>query len=208
MVPRAAEASQRHVEDRTVCPGGETGRFVLEARPPQRRVQWTGQLLAAFWPTEHRSRWNRMKVRFQGDGSTVAASDGMSVAIRQQTTDQLPTPDNWLDALTKLIPGEVIAAFTGALQVGGVAGSLTAQLVVLLVLTPLAPLVLLYSAHRSGSEVHPLQYAVRTAAFVLYALASSPDVMRWLAGNDVRWIPGVGAFVVALLASFIIAPRS
>jgi len=121
----------------------------------------------------------------------------MGVAIRQDN-------DSWLDALTKLIPGEVIAAFTGALQVDGVADSRTAQLAVLFVLTPLAPLVLWASARRSGAAVHPLQYAVRTAAFVLYALAASPALMAWLDG--LHWIPGVGAFVIALISSFVIVP--
>jgi hypothetical protein len=129
----------------------------------------------------------------------------MGVAIRQQASDQA-TPDNWLDALTKLVPGEIIAAFTGALQVDGVGNSLTAQLAILCALTPLAPLVLYFSARRGANAVHPLQYVVRTLAFVLYAFASSPALMAWLDG--LRWIPGVGAFIVALLASFVIAPGS
>jgi hypothetical protein len=123
----------------------------------------------------------------------------MGVPIRQST-------DSWLDALTKLIPGEVMAAFTGATQVAGVGKSFVAQLVVLLLLTPLAPAVLYASARRADvrGEVHPLQYVVRTFAFVLYALASSPELMARL--GDLGFIPGVGSFVVALIASFVLAP--
>lgn len=130
----------------------------------------------------------------------------MSVAIRQQATTSVAAapPDSWLDALTKLLPGEVIAAFTAALQIDGVGGSRVAQLVILLVLAPFAALVLYISVRGTATSVHPLQYVVRVAAFLLYGLASSPALMAWLDG--LRWIPGVGALVVALLASFVISP--
>jgi hypothetical protein len=130
----------------------------------------------------------------------------MSVAIRQQpaTTAQAAPPDNWLDALTKLVPGEVIAAFTAALQIDGVAGSRTAQLITLIIMTPFAALVPYLSVRGTGTRAHPLQYVVRVAAFVLYALASSPAFMAWLDG--LHWIPGVLTLVVALLASFVISP--
>lgn len=121
----------------------------------------------------------------------------MGVTIRQNN-------DSWLDALTKLIPGEVIAAFAGAMQVTGVGENPTAQLAVLLLMTPLAPVVLYVSGRRAKAAVHPLQYAVRTLAFVLYALAASPALVALL-GRE-QWIPGVGAFVVALIASFVIVP--
>lgn len=130
----------------------------------------------------------------------------MSIAIRQGSADQLPPADSWIDALTKLIPGEVIAAFTGALYVDGVADNRTAQLTLLVALTPLAPLILHYSARRIAAHVHPLQYAVRPATFVLYGLVTSPALKTGLDG--LHWILGVGAFVIALLASIVIAPRS
>ena len=130
----------------------------------------------------------------------------MSVAIRQQaaTSIEAAPPDNWLDALTKLVPGEVIATFTAALQIDGVGGSRTAQLVLLIALTPFAALVPYLSVRGTVNKVHPLQYVVRVAALVLYGLASSPALMGWLDG--LRWIPGVGTIVVTLLASFVIAP--
>lgn len=129
----------------------------------------------------------------------------MSIAIRPGPADQLPPADSWIEAFTKLVPGEVIAAFAGALHVDGVAGSRTAQLALLIALTPLAPLVLRYSARRAAVQVHPLQYAVRPAAFVLCGLAYNPALTTGL--DRLRWIPGVGAFVISLLASIVIAPR-
>ena len=130
----------------------------------------------------------------------------MGVAIRQEpgTSSQAAPPDTWLDALTKLLPGEAIAAFTAALQFDDVDGSRVAQLVILVVLAPFAALVPYLSVRGTSARVHPLQYLVRVAAFVLYALASSPALMSLLGG--MRWIPGVGVLVISLLSSFVIAP--
>jgi hypothetical protein len=131
----------------------------------------------------------------------------MSVAIRLQaaTTAQSAPPDSWLDALTKLVPGELIAAFTAALQIGGAADNCTAQLVTLLVLAPFAALIPWWSVRKTPQKVPVLQYAIRVLAFLLYGLATAPALMAAL--GDLRWIPGVGSFVVALLASFVIAKR-
>lgn len=112
--------------------------------------------------------------------------------------------DSWLDALTKLVPGEVIVGYTGALQVNGVADDSVAHLTILVLFTCLAPVVLWRSARQVHSDVPWLQYTVRTLAFVLYALGSDRFFMESL--GHLQWIPGVGAFAVVLLAALVIVP--
>ncbi len=138
-------------------------------------------------------------------GAPVAKTQSMGVAIRQAQHEALvPARDSWLDALTKLVPGEVIAAYTAVLQIEGVEESSFAQVAIVAALSPLAPLVLFASARRSRASVHPLQYVVRTLAFVLYALARSPGLLDPSGG--LQWIAGAGMFVVSLLAALVIAP--
>jgi hypothetical protein len=113
-------------------------------------------------------------------------------------------PDSWLDALAKLIPGEVIIAFTAALQVSGVGDSRSAHLAILVVFAALCPVVLWASSRRAGVVAHWLQYAVRTIAFVLYGLDGDHVLLTWL--DNLAWIPGVGAVVVAVLAALVLSP--
>lgn len=132
-------------------------------------------------------------------------TQSMGVAIRQaQHAPLVPVRDSWVDALTKLVPGEVIAAYTAVLQLQGIAESFFAQVAIVAAFSPLAPLVLLASARRSRAPVHRLQYVVRTLAFVLYALARSPALLDPSGG--LQWIAGAGMFVVSLLAALVIAP--
>lgn len=124
------------------------------------------------------------------------------------TTDEAPPPpppDGFLDSLAKLVPGEVLAGYVAALQAPGVDDHRGVHLAILAVFTALAPLVLWASARRSGGA-HWLQYAVRTAAFVLVAAGGDPVLLAWLDG--LRFIPSVGAIVVVTLAAVILAPPS
>jgi hypothetical protein len=129
----------------------------------------------------------------------------MGIPIRKNSSEGgTVRGDSWFDALAKLIPGELIVAYAGALHVEGVANSRTAHLTILVAFTCLSPLVLAWSGKRAHTRPDWLQYVVRTIAFVLYALGSDADLVRWLAMPS--WIPGVGAFVIALLAAFVLAP--
>lgn len=112
--------------------------------------------------------------------------------------------DSWLDALAKLIPGEVIISFTAALHVSGVGDVVSTHLAIVAVFAALCPVVLWASARRTGAAAPWLQYVVRSAAFVLYGLASDRVLMDWL--DPLRWIPGVGALVVAVLAALVLSP--
>jgi len=112
--------------------------------------------------------------------------------------------DSWLDGLAKLVPGEVIVAFTLATQVPGVANTACAHLVILIVLAALVPLVLWSSAKRAGVAAPFLQYTVRTLAFLLYGSGTDAVLMRSL--DQLTWILQVGALVVAALAALILSP--
>jgi hypothetical protein len=115
-----------------------------------------------------------------------------------------PGADSWLDALAKLIPGEVIIAFTAALQIDGVGSQRSAHLAILVVFAALCPILLWASVRQAAAAAHWLQYAVRTIAFVLYGLGADRVLMAWL--GDFVWVPGVGALVVAVLAALVLSP--
>lgn len=136
----------------------------------------------------------------------------MGIAIRQSAVPRAAAgdggppapPDGFLDSLSKLVPGEVLAGYVAALQAPGVDAHRGTHLGILLVFTALAPLVLWASARRGGAHPHWLQYVVRTAAFVLVAAGGDPVLLAWLDG--LRFIPSVGAIVVVTLAAVILAP--
>jgi hypothetical protein len=153
-------------------------------------------------------------------GTTAATYRCMSIAIHSTSigpgvaapanaagardVPPLRPADSWLDALVKLIPGEVIIAFTAALQVSGVGDSRSAHLAILMVFAALCPIVLWASSRRAGIAAHWLQYAVRSIAFVLYGFGSDHVLLSWL--NTLAWIPGVGALVIAVLAALVLSP--
>lgn len=137
-------------------------------------------------------------------GHGAPARAPRSRAAAEDTAATQP-PDGFLDSLAKLVPGEVLAGYVAALQAPGVDDHRSVHLGLLAVFTALAPLVLWASARRSGGA-HWLQYAVRTAAFVLVAAGGDPVLLAWLDG--LRFIPSVGAIVVVTLAAVILAPPS
>jgi hypothetical protein len=135
----------------------------------------------------------------------TGASPGLALrAILAPGREARPPADSWLDALAKLIPGEVIIAFTAALHVSGVGDVVGTHLAIVGVFAALCPVVLWASVRRTGSGAPWLQYVVRSTAFVLYGLASDRVLMDWL--GQLQWIPGVGALVVAVLAALVLSP--
>jgi hypothetical protein len=115
-----------------------------------------------------------------------------------------PPADSWLDTLAKLVPGEVIIAFTAALHVSGVGEVVSTHLAIVAVFAALCPIVLWASVRRAGVQAPWLQYVVRSTAFVLFGLGSDRVLMAWL--DQLQWIPGVGALVVAALAALVLSP--
>jgi hypothetical protein len=125
-------------------------------------------------------------------------------AILGPERDARPPADSWLDALAKLIPGEVIIAFTAALHVSGVGDVVSTHLAIVGLFAAMCPVALWASVRRSDTAAPWLQYVVRSTAFVLYGLASDRVLMDWL--EHLQWIPGVGALVVAVLAALVLSP--
>lgn len=140
-------------------------------------------------------------------GIAIAQAQPRTLARARSTPDAAPTTsppsDGFLDSLSKLVPGEVLAGYVAALQAPGVDGHRAYHLAILALFTALAPLVLWGAARHSGGA-HWLQYAVRTAAFVLVAAGGDPVLLSWLDG--LRFIPSVGAIVVVTLAAVILTP--
>jgi hypothetical protein len=112
--------------------------------------------------------------------------------------------DSWLDGLAKLVPGEMIVAFTLATRVPGVTQTASAHLVILIAFAALVPLLLRSSAKRAGVAAPFLQYTVRTLAFLLYGSGTDAVLMSSL--DKLTWILQLGAMVVAALAALILSP--
>jgi hypothetical protein len=113
-------------------------------------------------------------------------------------------PDSWLDALAKLVPGEIVIAFTAALQVPQLGDRFVPHLTVLIVFAALVPVALWRSAKRATTSAPVLQYVVRTTTFVLYGLGVDPTLMKSL--GRLAWVPGVGAIAIAALAALVLVP--
>lgn len=149
----------------------------------------------------------------------AAIAAAMSIAIRGASTGSVghaasaasrgtaegrgtPRPDDWLDALAKLVPGEVILAFHAALRVIGVGASTGAHIAILVIFTSIVPVLLWESARKSGARAPWLQYVVRTLAFALYGFGS--DLVLDATLRPVDWM--VGALVIALLTALVLSP--
>jgi hypothetical protein len=137
---------------------------------------------------------------------TTAIRQPMSPTLAQAGGAPSPAPDSWLDALSKLVPGEVIVAFTAALQLPSIGDQLTPHLAILILFAALVPAALWRSARRAGTAAPLLQYVVRTAMFVLYGLGTDSFLAQQL--NDLRlsWIPGVVGIALALFAALVLSP--
>jgi hypothetical protein len=128
----------------------------------------------------------------------------MSIVIRE-SHDTNARPDGYLDALAKLVPGEVIAGYTAALQLRGVETVLQ-QWIIAAVFTALTPTLLYLAARRNPTQPEPFQYIMRTMAFVLVAMGSNETLLSSM--RDLQWIPGVGVLVVSALAAYIATPTA
>lgn len=112
--------------------------------------------------------------------------------------------DGWPDALAKLVPGETILAFTAALRMPGLGDAWLSHGAIALLLAMTIPLALWSSARRVASPAHGLQYAVRSAVFVLFGVGWD-DVLRQPLGAP-AWILQLGALVLPVLAALVLRP--
>lgn len=119
---------------------------------------------------------------------------------------QRQPPDSYLDAVAKLVPGEVLVAYFAALRVPGIGGERVYHLALLVVLAALSPALLALSARRIRSSAPWLQYVVRAASFTLVATSADPVLALW--PSRLQWVASVGCLAVILLAAAILAPPS
>jgi hypothetical protein len=122
----------------------------------------------------------------------------MTIAIRRPVPGGWPqrrphprATDGWLDALAKLVPGEVVLVQAAMLQLPTSDG---VRLAVTVALAALVPVTVWWSARRAGVPAPVLQYVIRTATFALYSLA------------ELSWVASVGAVAIAMLAAFALVP--
>lgn len=128
----------------------------------------------------------------------------MPVAIRQETRST--GPDGTIDALVKLVPGEIIALHVALLQTPRLPGDANVHVGIVAVLAFLTAFVLWWSSRASdGSPRTPvpaLQYVLRPAAFVLVAL--STDHVLVTAIGDAQWIPAVFGILLAFFGALLL----
>jgi hypothetical protein len=112
--------------------------------------------------------------------------------------------DRWLDVLAKLIPGEVVIAFTVAGRLARISDDRGVHLGLVLAGAALCPIVLWAAAKGTGFAAHWLQYVVRSSVFLLYGLGHDPVLTAWL--GDLEWLAVLGAPVIAVLSALVLAP--
>lgn len=81
--------------------------------------------------------------------------------------------ESQLERLVKLVPADVIALYIPAIGFGSLTAWRYYGLAVTLAATALVPLLLYLDARKDNERVHPVQYIVRTLAFVAWAFVIS-----------------------------------
>jgi hypothetical protein len=115
-----------------------------------------------------------------------------------------PIADSWFDALAKLIPGEMIAAFMAVRQLSGLGDHRTANFAILIGFAMLLPIALRRSAQRAGIAAPRLQYVIRSVTFVLCGVGCDRELAPWL--EAMSWLPCTGGYVIAVFAAFVLVP--
>jgi hypothetical protein len=125
----------------------------------------------------------------------------MGTSIRQGLASDpaRPPPDNWLDALSKLISGEMLVAFDVTRHAPGLSTNEANRIVMVGIFAALIPLLLWLSARRTQTSTPSLQYLVRTASFMLIAVADAIPTRH-------SWTLVSAGFGLAVLASFVLSP--
>jgi hypothetical protein len=81
-----------------------------------------------------------------------------------------PIPESTMERLVKLIPADVVAVYVPAVALGKLANWPPYPLALAIVGTVLVPMLLFLDARSANERVPPLQYLIRTLAFVAWAL--------------------------------------
>jgi hypothetical protein len=125
----------------------------------------------------------------------------MSLAVNKAGT---ALGGGWPEALAKLVPGEIIVAFAAALDIPGLPDRAGVHLVILGVSAVLTPVVLWASSRHASEKAPWLQHVVRATTLVLFGLGADKTLHEGL--GDYRFVPHLGALVVAILGALILAP--
>lgn len=110
-------------------------------------------------------------------------------------------PDSDLDKIIKLIPAEVVSVYVTALSFGPQVSAKAFPIVLFALGLVLVPTILFLDARKAGVPVEPLQYGLRTLAFVAWAFATSDPLGEEVNVDDWRWIPGLFVLVIPVLGS-------
>lgn len=145
-----------------------------------------------------------MTIVIRATGVAAAAAHARGQPAGEDGGDGGDAGDRWLDAVGKLIPGEVIIAFTTARQLPGLDDDRSTHLVILIACAALCPLVLWAAARAAGLSAHWLQYLVRSGVFALYALADDTVLLTRM--NEIAWLPALGAPLLVVLSALVLAP--
>jgi hypothetical protein len=115
-----------------------------------------------------------------------------------------PIPESTLERLIKLIPADVVAIYIPALGLDRLAGWSGYRLTISIAGLVLVPLLLYFDAQAANERVPPLQYVVKTLAFVAWALLIGKPF-----GEDVLnpVIPALVALVLPVLGERLLRAR-
>jgi len=108
----------------------------------------------------------------------------------EQPTKPAPINESLIERLVKLVPADVIAIYVPALGLGRLTTWPHYPLAIAIAATLLVPLLLFLDARATKEGVSPLQYIIRTLAFIAWALLISDPL-----GKDV-----VSPVITALVA--------
>jgi len=124
----------------------------------------------------------------------------------------LQPPTTLLDLLPKLLPVKIVLTYQ-AIKSIDMDGSQVAAPATLLAFAALTPLVLWWQALRTREQPAPMQYVIRTAAFVAWAfftgdpLAPYASVPRWIVALIAASVSLLG-FIVLELGKHSVAPTT
>jgi hypothetical protein len=110
-----------------------------------------------------------------------------------------PIAETDLDRVLKLIPTEVVTAFTAAITLGADVSWKYFDLAVTAAGVLLVVLVLERDGRVTGMHPRLSQFAIRTLAFLAWALLVSEPLTPWFASDDVRRAAAIAVVAIPLL---------
>jgi len=119
-------------------------------------------------------------------------------------TGQPPINESLIERLVKLVPADVVAIYVPALGLGRLTTWPHYALVISIAATVLVPLLLFLDAHSANERVPPLQYIIRTLAFVAWAFLIGDPLG---AGAVHPLLPALVALVLPIIGERLLRTR-